>query len=444
MLKWSKIIAVLLLFGVVAVGQTQQDKTKLKTKKSKLQKEINQMNGLLKEINISKKKSELAFVINQKKIAAREELIGSISSEINILDAEYSRQVRTIEALKKQLEIYKEQYQKMLIYAYKNRNSTNELVFIFSSSDFNQAYKRLKYIQEISEYRKYQAGEIVKAQRLVNQKIAELRSKKQQKQQYLSHEEMEKLRLQAEKEENQELLKNLKNDEANLKKKIKNKQKEAQDLDKEITRIIQAEIEIARKKAEEERKKREAAVAKKEEARKKTEQTGAGDKKTETKIVTPKSSSKPLPKIEATPQATELSNSFAANQGKLPWPVNAGSISGSYGIGKHAVFEHLEVVNYGINILTNKGASAQAVFKGTVIAIILLPSGGKSAVLLQHGDFYTLYSNLISLDVEKGDDVQIGTTLGSIKTDEDGRTEIHFEIWKGSEKQNPALWLKKK
>ena len=459
MLKWSRFFIVFFIvfgFSITTVIAQATDKGKLKNKKTKIQKEIKQMNGLLKEISINKKKSELAFIINQKKINSRQELITSISSEINILDSEYQRQRKSIDALKQQLATYREQYQKMVVYAYKNRNSTNELVFIFSASDFNQAYKRIKYIKEIGEYRQYQAKEINKAQRLINLKIRDLKSKKVIKQQYLSAEEIEKNRLQAEKNENQELLQNLKKDESSLKKKIGGKQKEAQDLDREITRIIQNEIEIARKKAESERKKAEEERRKAEEARKKAATPVKPDKPAadpnkaaDPKPIATKQNTKPVvkpiaPKYDATPIASDLSKSFAANQGKFPWPVNTGSVSGSYGIGKHAVFEHLEVVNYGINILTNKGTAAQAIFKGTVIAVILLPSGGKSAVLLQHGEFYTLYSNLITLNVQKGDEVELGTKLGTLKTDEEGKTDIHFEIWKGSEKQNPTLWLKRK
>lgn len=415
--KFSVALALCLLvvFCLLSSGGLYaQSKEKLKKQKNKIHNQIKEMNGLLSEISINKKKSELAYLINQKKIGAREDLIKSINQEINLLDHELSTQEKAIDSLNNLLQEYREQYEKMLVYAYKNRNANNSIIFIFSASDFNDAYKRMKYLKKIGDYRKYQAEELNKAQMLVEQKIEKLEEKKAQKNKYLGNKHYERNKLKTERKENQEVLKNLKMDEKKLKKKIQKKQREAQKLDDEIRKIIQKEIEIARKKAEEARKKNKGK------------------------------SRDPKDAFDLTPVASRLSKNFEKNKGKLPWPVKSGTVSGKFGINTHAVFEHLKVNNNGIDILTNQGSNAKAVFGGNVVAVIVLPNGGKSAVLLQHGAYFTMYSNLVTVKVEKGEKVKIGQALGKIKTDDEGKTEVHFEIWRGSEKQNPSYWLKRK
>lgn len=412
MKRWIKIfLSVLILFFVTTEGQAQGHKH-LEKKKKKIRKEINQMNDLLKEISINKKNSTLASLITQMKIGAREDLIKSINDEIYWLEQDIVQQQEAIDSLHDQLANYRSQYEKMLQYAYKNRNATNSLVFVFSSSDFNEAYKRLKYLKKISEYREHQAVEIAEAQKEIEREIVKIEAKKERKKRFLGDKYYEKKKLQVEKKENQEAITNLKKDEKALKKKILAKQKAAKKLDNQIRIIIQKELEAARLAA-----KRAREAAKKGEKRPANDLTQVSDK---------------------------LSKNFAGNKGKLPWPAT-GVYSGMFGISKHHALKHIKVNNNGVNILTKRGTDAKAVFKGTVVAVIVIPSGAKSAVLLQHGAYFTLYSNLSVVKVKKGQKVKIGQSLGTIKTDEEeSKTEIHFELWKGNVKQNPALWLKKK
>lgn len=415
MWKWNKTLLLLLLFFSLVDHGFAQNKTQLKTEKIQLQKDIKKYKGLLNEITINQKKSGLAWLITQKKIGAREELINSINNEIYHLNSELELQQNAIDSLHNLLDSYRKQYEKMLIYAYKNRNATNSIVFVFSAPDFNEAYKRIKYIKKIGEYRSYQASEIKDAQKQIENRIVIIKAKKERKKQFLGDKYHEKKILQVEKEENQEILQNLKKDEQSLKNKIAIKEKEAKKLDDEISKIIQRELEEARKKAAE-------ALAKQ-----------------KAKTNTPKSQ----PQFGLTPVTEKLSQNFEINKGKFPWPVASGIISGEFGIQSMAG-THLKINNNGINIATNKGSDATAIFAGNVVAIIVIPSGGKSAVLIQHGTFFTLYSNLSTVKVKKGQEVVLGQKLGLIKTDDEGKTEIHFELWKGNEKQNPAYWLKTK
>ena len=404
----------LLLIMMSSIALPAQNKKQLKNKKNKLHKEIKKMNGLLSEINRDKKGAEITYLINVMKIEVRKELIQSINEEIREVDAALETQNASIDSLNNQLTQFQEQYKKMILYAYKNRNATNSIIFVFSSDNFNQAYKRLKYIKKIGEYREYQATEITSIKRTIEDRIIRLERKKEKKKRILGDKYYEKNKLQKEKTENKEVLQGLKKDEKNLKKKIVRKQKEATKLDNQIKKIIEKEIALARERARKER-----------------ERLNKGKK------------GKKDPNFGLTPIAAKLSKRFELNKGKLPWPIKSGKISARYGISKHPVFEHLKVTNNGMNMITNKGSHALAIFGGNVVAVIVLPSGGKSAVLLQHGAYFTMYSNLITVKVQKGQKVKLGQKLGIIKTEENGKTEIHFELWKGNAKQNPALWLKK-
>tara|TARA_Y100000739_G_C20573722_1_gene449113 strand:+ start:310 stop:1524 length:1215 start_codon:yes stop_codon:yes gene_type:complete len=400
--KWK--LNSLLILGFCLFGQLvfSQSKSQLKKKKANIQKEIKKLNGLLGETRINKRKSEIQLLILNKKIGARKELISAIGNEVFYLDREITNQNNQIDTLKNKLLELRNQYTEMVRFAYKNRNATNKLIFIFSSEDFNQAYKRLKYIHEIAEYRQYQAQQIILAQEYIEVKIIELEENKFRKLNLKEHKRAEFDRLQDEQGERQNLYSDLRKDEKKLKSNINNKRKESKKLQEAIKKIIEREIAEAKKRAEKEK--------------------GS---------------------IGLTPKAKKLSKDFNTNKGKLPWPVTKGVISGKFGNQKHALYEHLTTINNGIDILTNKGNKAKAVFKGKIAAIIVLP-GGKKAILIQHGDFFTMYSNLDKVLVNKGDEVSTQEDVATILTDENGKTEIHFEIWQGNQKQNPSFWISPK
>jgi septal ring factor EnvC (AmiA/AmiB activator) len=404
-----------IIFCLLSAFAFGQSKSALKQQQSNLKKEISKLNSLLSETDVNKKKSEIEIIITKKKIGAREELINSINYEIILINKEIKEENQRIDSLKAQLEVLRDQYKKMVVYAYKNRNATNQLVFIFSSNDFNQAYKRLKYIHEIGEYREYQAEQINQAQKEIEKRIEELEEKRKRKEKLLDNKQQEKIQLRNEEEQLKGVYAELRQNEAKIRREIDEKKKERQRLNKEIERIIQRELAIAREKA------RKEAEAKAKEKGKETE---------------------PGYEFKLSPQAQALSADFESNKGKLPWPVSRGTISMHYGNSRHAVLTDLTVINNGINFLTNKGSKAKAVFGGTVVAVIVLPNG-KNAVLLQHGSYFTMYSNLSKTLVKKNQEVSVGQELGTIRTDEDGNTELHFEVWKEGDKQNPELWIVK-
>jgi len=391
----------IVLLLVISTSVQAQNKNQLKKKRQEIQKQLKKLNGLLGETKANKRKSEIQLLILRKKIGARQELIAAINYEVKYIDQSIHNQEDYIGTLNYQLKTLRTQYSKMVQFAYKNRNATNKLIFIFSTENFNQAYKRLNYIHEIAEYRNYQAKEIETKQIEVEKKIIELESKKKNKILLINSKRDEHTSLEKEKLEKKSVYQALRSDEKNLKKDITRKQREAKKLQNAIKKIIERELKEAMKK------------------------------------------NKSNDKFELTPKAKKLSDSFTNNRGKLPWPVGRGTISGKFGNQRHQVFDHLKTINNGVDIITNMGTKARAVFKGKVVAVIVLP-GDKNAVLIQHGSYFTMYSNLSAVYVQKGDEVDLQEEIGKIKTDEDRKTELHFEIWKGNVKQNPSLWISKK
>ncbi|MFM7023644.1 MAG: murein hydrolase activator EnvC family protein [Flavobacteriales bacterium] len=388
-LRLSKIlVACFCLIASLAGAQTQADLNKVK-------KELADLNSMQKSTQMNKQKTEFQLIIINKKISSREQLIGNINHEIRKVNKGIQSQQTVVKNLDRDLQHLRKQYLRMLRYAFKVRKATDKLIFILSAENFNMAYKRWKYLKDLTEYRKKQAQMIAGKRQQLKTEINKLEKTRLEKEKLLSEENNEKKKLSEEKKEKEEVYSDLRKKQDEIKKQIKKKKEEADQLEEAIKKIISD------------------AQAKE----------------------------KSNVKFAMTPAEKELSQNFSANQKKLPWPVDRGSVSQNFGKNKHQVFDNIETVNNGIDIISAKGSKARAVFNGKVAAIIVLP-GDKYAVLVKHGEYYTMYSNLDVLSVKKGDDVTTKETLGTIKTNpEDGKTELHFEIWKGEQILNPSSWL---
>ena len=418
MKKWTRFYSYLIITCCFVLSSTAQNKNQLKNNQKELKNDISKIEKLRINLGKTEKSVQVSALINTIGIRVRKELIESINEEIHHIQLNIQGQESSIDSLRAQLNEYRDQYEKMLIYAYKNRNASNSLVFVFSASDFNEAYKRLKYLKKIGEYRIYQAIEIAEAQKIIEEKIVILESHKDKKKRRLGDKYYEKQKLQNAKKANQKVIIELKKNQKELEAEIVSKQKEYNALAQQIQKIIDEEIRIAQQREAQ----RLADLAK-----------GKKPSKSSPNSLSPE-------KIQA------LSKSFAKNKRKLPWPVHSGTgiISGHFGIREHHALEGIKVNNNGIDILTEAGSDALAVFEGVVVAVIVIPSGAKSAVLVQHGAYFTLYSNLGTVKVKKGQKVKIRQSVGTIKTDEGSKTELHFELWNGNVKQNPELWITKK
>jgi septal ring factor EnvC (AmiA/AmiB activator) len=393
-----------LIFVVIQQGLFAQSKKELENKKKQLQKEIIQTESLLNETKKNKKLSLNQLVTLNKKISVREQLIATIQAEIRIAEKQIKDNKAIIASLENDLQKLKEEYARMIYYAYKNQDAYSRIMFIFSAQDFSQAYRRLKYMQQYSFYRHKQAEMIEKTQDLLNKKIAELEEKKRQKQELLGIEEQEKQQLAKEKSEQEKTLTQLQEQEKELMKKIKEKEQEQKQLQLAIQRIIEEEIRKSREKA-------------------KTDGTKPAEQG-----------------LTLTPEAQKLSNTFEANKGKLPWPVAEGIITGKHGEQPHPVLKGITIKNNGVDISTKKDALVRAVFEGEVTGLATVPGFGK-VVMVRHGEYLTVYSNLRDVLVKKGDKIKTKQNIGVVETDENNKTEVHFEIWKGSTLMNPETWL---
>ena len=404
-----RLLASFLLFGTLLYASASQGQSKddLQKKKKELEKNINYTNSLLTETKKNKEASINQLTTLKNKIVLRQRLIRTINHEVRLIDNLIDENNEIIRSLEKDLEDVKREYARMIYYGYKNRSSYDKIVFVFSSKDFNQAQKRLKYIQDYGDYRKKQASLILQTKGLLKQKIESLEARRNQKKALLMSKEEERGKLAAERLEKNTIYERLKTKESMLKSDLRQQEKESVKLQKAIADIIAEEIRLAR------------------EAAKKT----SG--------------------FTLTPEEAKLSASFKSNKGKLPWPVKRGIITGHFGEHDHAVLQGIKINNNGIDVSTNKGAVARAVFDGIVTGVIILPGANKKAVIVRHGEYFSVYGNLQETYVKKGDHLMTKQDIGMIFTDgKKFKTEAHLEIWKisktGTIKLDPETWITKR
>lgn len=431
-------IWVVLVFCVVIFSNGfSQTKQNLENKKKKLNEEINQINSLLNETKAGKKTSLNQLVAINKKISIREELINTIMAEIHQLNRGIKQNEKEINKLKENLAKLKAEYARMIYFAQRNRDSYSRLVFIFASGDFNQAYMRLKYFQQYSQFRKQQAQEIVNAQNQLLVKVNELKEKRHEKNVLLGNEEEEKGNLNKEKQDQEIVLTELQKKEQDLKAELEKKKRDAENLQLAIKKLIAEEI---KRKAEEAAKAEAALLAKKTAEKKTTEKKNT---KTNTKVKETKEVKKDAVIPELSEEAVELSNDFANNRGKLPWPVTKGYICEPYGEHEHPAIKGFMMFNNGVEICCAMGSQARALFEGEVTAISISPTGGK-LVIIRHGEYLTVYSNIGEVTVKTGEKVALKQSIGTVLHNEDeGKSSLNFQVWKGQKTMDPADWLQR-
>ena len=421
-MKRLRIIWVLLLLALVSPGYAQKTKGKskqqLQSEINSLQKEISTANQLLKKTKKDKEMTLNEVSILDQKIKQRENLIKAYNEQISVLDEEIKSGQSNIKTLNSDLSKLQKEYAKMIVFANKNRNNYDKLGFIFASKDFNQAFSRLRYIREFNDARKVKMEQIASTERQISSEVEANQQAREEQAALLKDEKTQQEALQKEKKDLNGQVAKLKKKEGKIQQDIKNKQQHAKKLQKAIDDIIAEEIRKAN--AEAERKRKEEA------------------KKNKTTTTTPKEKGMAL-----TPAEKTLSNNFVNNKGKLPWPVERGVISSSFGKHASVVSNKVTVTNNGIDIATTENAQARAVFDGEVASVTKL-TGSNTVVILRHGEYFTVYSNLENVIVKRGDKVKTKQTLGTIHTNKtENKTELHFELLKEQNRQDPANWLSK-
>jgi septal ring factor EnvC (AmiA/AmiB activator) len=403
---------------------SQISKNDLEQKKKKLLKEISETNQLIEETKKNKKLSISQLKLLNKRIEDRKKLITVMQTEVNNLNTTIYSNERKISELSSDLDRLKESYARMVKLAYMNKNQQSTLMLIFSSKDFQQAYKRLYYLKSYGVYRRSQAELIKESQTELNNKSTVLKQDLSTKKVLLGNEVVQKIELSKEKVEQEQVLTSLQKKEKTLKKELEKKVLASKKLDKEIQRIIEREIE----------KERLLALAKS-----KTEKRPVVEKPAKSGVIEPKTV--PIAELKITPETKLLSGKFESNKGILPWPVDKGLITESFGVHPHPVLKNITTYNNGIDITTTENANVKAIYDGEVSGVISIP-GANMAVIIKHGEYLTVYSNLSNVNVTKGQTIKAKTVLGNAaKESSEGKTEAHLEIWKGRTKLNPAEWI---
>jgi len=391
------LIFFLIFFGEITPGFSQTQTSGLKAKRQKLEKEISYTSKLLDEVNKSKKNTVYELQLISNRMNMRHRLMTILKKEIAWLTDNIAVTQISIRVLNNHLDTLKKEYVHIAWYLYKNDNNYNRLIFLFSAKDFNQAYQRLRYLDEISAYIRKEAGRITILEKQKVDKLNKLKQDKAEKKTLMDNETTQLSRLELEKRQKIRLKQELAGQEKSLRTRLRRKRKESQKLEAQIKKAIT----ISTRKASNTTK------------------------------------SRPL-----TASEKHLSSTFMANKGHLPWPVKKGVISQTFGVHNYPVLKHVKIKNNGVNIATAKGSIARAVFPGIVVNIVRI-TNTNIAVILKHGNYFTVYSGLDKILVENNQRVSEYQILGVIHTSLQGKTELHFEVWHNKRLQNPAYWLRR-
>ncbi|HIF15052.1 MAG TPA: hypothetical protein EYQ86_06960 [Bacteroidetes bacterium] len=384
MKRLIKYILIILVFLPSILFAQSTERNKLEKERKKLEKEIKYIHGLLSENSGNKTATISELKTIEKKIYKRERLIKTIVKEIKLLDKQILQKKEIIHALQIDINSIKKEYAAMIVKAYQYQNDYNRLLFIFSAESFNDLYTRIKYMEKYTEYRKQQADLILKTQKDIKKRILALNEKRKEKRKLLEGQALNKKSLKYEVNKKNTLLTSLKKKESSLKKQLNKKKERNKKLKKAIKSIIEKAL-LAKRNIN-----------------------------------------------------FKLSADFKKNKGKLPWPVEKGIIIGKYGRQQHPVY-NIFTNNNGVDIKTTKGSKVRAIFNGKVSNIIFSPSF-QNAVLINHGEYFTVYSNLSEVFVKKGQELKTKDFIGLVYTDDEkGKTEAHLEIWLRSNNETTTM-----
>jgi septal ring factor EnvC (AmiA/AmiB activator) len=423
-------IALFFICVLASTGVFAQSSSELKRRREKLTQELDQLNQEYEDTKNDKRVSLKQLNILKAQINLREEKIVNINSEVRNLDNQISQNNNTVRSLQGQLDQLKKEYAGMVLFAYRNQSAYNKLMFIFASKDFNQAYRRLKYLQQFGTYRERQAGYIQGTQKDLHVKIVELDRNKKEKNNLLISQEKEKEELGKAKNNQVKVIVDLSKHQGELKKQQRAVSQRIAKTNREINNAIRIEIEKERREAE--AKAREAARVAAAKAKAESREVVAPARKPITKASTNSEA------LNATPEAARLSNDFLGNRGRLPWPVANGQLI--HGFGTYTDAEGIRNDNTGYDIRTGSGSAIRAVFEGEVTKVIDV--SGTYLVIIRHGEYFTAYSNLRSVSVSKGQKISTKQAIGVVATDSTtGEAEVNFSLYKGKDPVNPRLWL---
>jgi septal ring factor EnvC (AmiA/AmiB activator) len=398
--KMRFVLTILFLFSLLGDGILfAQSKEDLERKRQEITSDINQIEKLI-DNSLNKKRALLTNLENLKfKIDLQKKLIMNINNQLNIIIDEIERNNTELNKLLTKQKKVKEDYASMVLKSYKHKSKLNRIIFVFSANNFTQAYKRLQYYKQYIKYKDKQIKQIKLTTTLVDNVLEELDEQKNQKKNLILANEKIKINLDKEDLIQKDMIVEIRSDEKRFTNQIRIKQKQAQDIDKQIEMII-AEA-------------------------------------------TAKVKNKSLPEFNLTAEAKLISKKFNENKGKLPWPVEKGIVILKYGKQPHPIVRTTTIQSNGVRILTSQNQEVRAIFDGKVYSIII-SKNGSHAILVQHGNFFSVYKNLSEIYVKKGETIETKQVIGKLITNKSsGQTILNFSIFKDGVTQNPSVWIYK-
>ena len=422
-----RILVVLLAFAlsVSSFAQSTPRIKELERQRKEALREITNTNKLLADTKRSTTTllDRIKLISNQ--IFSRQKVLDLLGQEIEGLDAEQKRIESEIIVLGGELKEKQKNYSKAIDGMLRNRQSENRMLFVLSGKSLTESYRRLRYLRDYSEWRSKQADEIKEKSDNLKERQEALVKTKNEKTILLGQRVTEQANLKKEEDNYQQEVSEAQKKQSDLQKILTQKRKQAEALDRQIAKLIAEEVA---------RQEREAKRIAEEKAKAEAAKSGSGSSKGKAKP------SIALPSEKMTKENVVLSNNFASNRGKLPYPISGNyTITSRYGRRSQGP---VTIFNNGIDIRSQSGAEAKAVFNGEVTYVAAIP-GYNTCIIVRHGNYYTFYGNIQSIYVKQGDKVKTGQSLGKLYTDSDtGVSEIHFQLWQGTSKQNPEPWLR--
>jgi septal ring factor EnvC (AmiA/AmiB activator) len=419
----------------IQISFAQSDKEKMQRERQQLQQELKEIQDNYNKLKGQQKVTIGQLNILQNRMQVQNRYISNINSEIKLLNDDIYVSNVELTRLQRQLDTLKSEYARSVVYAYKNNSTYDYLNFIFSAGSFNDAMRRIAYLKSYRAYNESKVKTIRETQSLIEQRKQQLLSKTNQKQSALSNQKQQLNELEGQKKEKDQVVAKLKSQANDLAQQIAIKKKRDQQLRNQIAAAIRREIERAR----EEERKRVAAAKAAEAARPKTTTNSPATNNTTTATVTPKAATARREPIPLNEGELKLANSFERNRGGLPWPVDNGYVSIPFGVSN---IGGLMMDNPGLTISTQAaGVPVKAVFDGEVSAVS--NTGEGMMVMVRHGRYFTVYSNLSSASVSRGDVVRTGQPIGRAATADDGSGgQVDFMLMVGEKNVNPKPWLR--
>jgi len=396
-----KVFSLFVLCFMLATNAGAQSKQQLEKDRQRVEQELKQLNNDLAKVRKNRRSSQKELDLLEKKIQKRTRLVNNINGQLNMLNLQMTQTQDSILMMRSQVDSLKDEYAKVVRVLYGERGSLDKLVLLLDTKSYNTAYLRIKYFRDYSRYRRRQAAFIRQKEDELNEAGVQLARQQQETTTLLAQERRQKDQLAQERKERQQNLKKNKQQEKSLQQQIDKKEKQKRQLQQQIQRIINEEIAKANK------------------AKNTAGSSNAGSASGNVDVA--------------------LSNDFASNKGKLPWPVYYTKVVREYGRYTHA--SGGQNMNNGIDLQCKGGTTVQAIFAGTVSRVFTTPNGNKG-IIVRHGDYMTVYANMGSVTVKEGAKVNTKQNMGTVYTNEDGVAEFSFQLWKGTSSQNPRSWLR--